>query len=126
MTVAATEAAKAFEQNTPNPHKLISLLMAGTLERVAQAKLSVEKGNEEEKYLLVEKIVAIINGLRASLNFEQGGDIAVNLDSLYAYMLERIYSAETKVEEKAVLNEVEKLMAEVKEGWDQAESAQAA
>jgi len=126
MTVKATRAATDFQQSTPNPHKLISLLMAGTLERVEQAKQAVEQGNDQEKFILVEKIVAIINGLRASLNFEQGGDIAITLDQLYAYMLERIFAADSKEDEQAVLEEIEKLMAEVKSGWDQADSAQAA
>lgn len=126
MTVKATRAATDFQQSTPNPHKLISLLMAGTLERVEQAKKSVEQGNDEEKFILVEKIVAIINGLRASLNFDQGGDIAVNLDQLYAYMLERIFSADSRDDEQEVLEEIEKLMAEVKSGWDEAEPVQAA
>lgn len=126
MTVKATQAATAFEKSEPSPHQLISLLMAGTLERVAQAKKSVELGKEEEKFQLVEKIIAIINGLRASLNFEQGGDIAMNLDQLYAYMLDRIYSADSTQDEKEVLDEVARLMAEVKSGWDEAEPVQAA
>jgi len=41
-------------------------------------------------------------------------------------MLERIFAADSKEDEQAVLEEIEKLMAEVKSGWDQADSAQAA
>ena len=126
MAVSATKAASAFDRNNPDPHQLISLLMAGTLERVAQAKQCVVEGNDKEKYILVEKIIAIINGLRASLNFDQGGDIAVNLDSLYEYMLQRIYSAETVSDECEVLDEVAKLMAQVKSGWDETSPAKAA
>lgn len=126
MAIESTQAASELKRSNPDPHKLISLLMAGTLERITQAKASVELGNDEEKYLLVQKIIAIINGLRESLNFDQGGEIAVNLDRLYSYMIERIYSAETKEDERAVLIEVESLMLEVKSGWDEAESSLAA
>lgn len=122
MTIKETEAARQLASAPQaDPHKLISLLMAGTLERVAQAKKSIENGNDEEKYILVQKIIAIINGLRGSLDFEQGGDIAINLDQLYAYMLDQIFNAETATEEQAVLEELDTLMSEVKSGWDQAQ-----
>jgi len=82
MTVDATAAAQELELADPGPHKLISLLMAGAIERVAQIRDSIKQKNHEDKTVLVAKSIAIVNGLRESLDFEKGGDIAVTLDRL--------------------------------------------
>ncbi len=118
MTVLATNASKELMDGNASPHQLISLLMAGMLERVAQAKKSIIDGNSQDETVLLGKVVAIINGLRDSLNFEQGGEIAVNLDGLYEYMITRISEAEDAQGKSSALSEVEKLMGEVKSGWD--------
>ena len=64
-------------------HRLIQMLMEGVLQRVAQAK-----GNVKRKEI-ADKAINIVAGLRSSLNIEQGGEIAANLDSLYEYMLQK-------------------------------------
>ncbi len=118
MTIQATTAAQAMQnqQGEISSHQLISLLMAGGLERIHQAKESLADGNKEDATVLVQKVVGIINGLRNSLNFEQGGEIAVNLDKLYDYMISRIDdNADDKLE---VMSEVGELLDEVKGGWD--------
>lgn len=119
MSVAQTNAAQAVQESSEelSSHQLISLLLDGALERVAQAKASVAAGDEESKLIYGTKLVGIINGLRGSLNMDQGGEIAVSLDSLYDYMVNRISSAE-EAEEMEVLGEVGQLLQEVKDGWD--------
>ena len=121
MAVHPTKASKMIENccDELTSHQLISLLMSGMLERIVQAKASIQSGNEQDKEILFDKIVAIINGLRSSLNFEGGGEIAMNLDILYTYMLEQLAVAESSEQELSVLEEVAMLVAEVKSGWDQ-------
>lgn len=119
MAIQATSAAQAIEKN-PNEvdsYQLISLLMAGGLERIQQAKQSLAEGNEQDSEVLITKLLGIINGLRSSLNFEQGGEIAVNLDNLYDYMINRIDSS-AEEEKLAAMSEVGELLTEVKGGWD--------
>lgn len=119
MSVAPTMAAKVMEEkaSTLSPHQVISLLLSGAMERVAQAKSSIRDGNENDKVIFVGKLIGIVNGLRQSLNMERGGDIAVNLDNLYAYMTSRLESCKSD-EELLVLTEVGKLLDQVKNGWD--------
>lgn len=119
MAVSQTKAAAVMAENAADmtSHQVISLLLDGALERVGQAKYCISGGNTEDKIVLFKKITAILNGLRNCLNFEEGGDIAENLDALYLYMIERIESAST-LKEYSVMNEVEKLLLEVKDGWD--------
>lgn len=119
MAVTQTKAALIMQENSADitSHQVISLLLDGALERLTQVKHCISTDNREDKIILLGKLVAIIRGLRNSLNLNDGGEIAGNLDALYDYMIERIENAST-TEEYSVMNEVEKLLAEVKDGWD--------
>lgn len=100
-----------------DPHRLIQMLMEGGLTRLAQARGAMERQQIAEKGELISKAIGIVNGLRQSLDIEQGGEIAVNLDSLYDYMVRRLMEANLK-NDSAILEEVSGLLREVKEGWD--------
>ncbi len=119
MPIQPTQAALELErQENATPHQLISLLMAGSLERIAQALETIGEENADEKQILLGKIIAIIDGLRSSLDFERGGELASNLDALYEYMSVRLVEASAASEQEAALREVQNLMGEVKSGWD--------
>jgi len=100
-----------------SPHKLIQLLMAGFLMRVNMAKGAIERKDFQEKSIQISKAVNIIGGLVDGLDFEKGGEISNNLNSLYEYITRRLFSAsaENNIE---ILEEVGNLMKEIKIGWD--------
>ncbi|MDH4568780.1 flagellar export chaperone FliS [Pseudomonas sp. BN414] len=100
-----------------SPHRLIQMLMEGGLTRLAQARGAIERGQLAQKGELIGKAIAIIGGLRDGLNFEQGGDIAANLDALYEYMVSRLLEANLK-SDAALVDEVAGLLRNVKTGWD--------
>ena len=100
-----------------DPHRLIQMLIEGGLTRLAQARGAMERNQTALKGELVGKAIAIIGGLRQGLNVEQGGELAVNLDNLYAYMTTRLMEANLK-NDPAILEEVADLLREVKTGWD--------
>ncbi|PJI49553.1 MAG: flagellar protein FliS [Pseudomonas sp.] len=100
-----------------SPHGLIQLLMQGGLERLAQARGAVERGQLAERGELISKAIGIVGGLREALNPEAGGELALNLDRLYAYMTERLLEA-NRNGDAAILDEVSGLLREVKSGWD--------
>lgn len=102
---------------TADPHQLIRMLMQGGIDRVIQAKGALERGVLAEKGELIGKSIAIIGGLREVLDFEAGGEIAVNLDRLYDYMIRRLTEANLK-NDPSLLEEVANLLREVKAGWD--------
>jgi flagellar secretion chaperone FliS len=118
MAVAQTKAASYIQEHTEeiSSHQIISLLMDGALERIDQAIDAHSLDNRIELEILINKLIAIINGLRNSLNLNTG-DIANNLDALYEYMVEKITQAEHKTLTLA-LQEVKKLISEIKFGWD--------
>lgn len=118
MAVAQTKAASFIQEHTDeiSSHQIISLLMDGALERINQALQAHAQNNRVDLEILTNKLVAIVNGLRNSLNMNVG-EIAQNLDALYEYMVERITQADCE-QLVSALHEVRGLICEIKTGWD--------
>ncbi|WP_296275806.1 flagellar export chaperone FliS [Pseudomonas sp. UBA7530] len=100
-----------------SPHRLIQMLMEGGLSRIAQARGAMEREQTALKGELIGKSIAIIAGLRESLDHRQGGELAGNLDSLYEYMIARLTEANVS-NEPELLEEVSMLLRNIKQGWD--------
>ncbi|HCT4762251.1 TPA: flagellar export chaperone FliS [Pseudomonas aeruginosa] len=100
-----------------SPHRLIQMLMEGGLTRMAQARGALERGEVALKGELIGKAIAIVGGLREGLDFEAGGELAANLDCLYAYMSMRLTEANLK-NDAGKLEEVSELLRNIKSGWD--------
>ena len=115
MAIAFTKAAQMMDEQieTITSHQIISLLMDGALERIDQGILALHGQQMEDHYILKDKLIAIINGLRNCLDFARGGDIALNLNDLYMYMGDRLEDTEGDAHLLA-LTEVRHLLLEVK------------
>ncbi len=119
MTIAVTRAAIELERrsNSISPYEVIALLLDGALERLEQAQTALSKGDTKRTGILIEKAIGILNGLRENLNFEAGGELASNLDSLYEYMIRRLCEAEEDTGME-IMSETRRLLSEIKMGWD--------
>ena len=100
-----------------SPHRLIQMLIDGALAKISQAKGHMQANATGKKGEAISMAISIIGGLRDSLDHKKGGDIAENLDSLYEYMSVRLYDASMNKSAEPV-EEVIKLLREVKAGWD--------
>lgn len=100
-----------------SPHRLIQMLMDGVLEKVARAKGCMQRGDIRAKGQQIGWAISIIEGLKASLNKAEGGEIAQNLEDLYIYMERRLIES-NRDNDPALLDEVTSLMRQVKEAWD--------
>jgi len=102
-----------------DPHRLILMLFDGAMLCVAKAQVHMEQGQIAEKGQNISQAINIIaNGLRVSLDMEAGGDLAEKLASLYDYMVVRLLHANMH-NQLPPLAEVSKLLAELKEAWEQ-------
>ena len=99
-----------------SPHNLIQMLLDGALGRLALAKGYIERENHEEKGRAIGSAISIIGGLQSSLNLEQGGEVAENLDALYTYMTKQLFTA-SSMNDAAKIEEVSGLLEEIREGW---------
>lgn len=100
-----------------SPHRLVQMLLEGALEKIAAAKYLIKRNDFAKKGEVIGQIIAIIGGLRSSLNKEAGGDLAENLDQLYDYMERQLLVANFNNDEN-ILDEVASLLKEIKTGWD--------
>lgn len=100
-----------------SPHQLVQMLLAGALDRLAQSKGGVLRGDRAQKLQGVAKAVAIIEHLRLNLDHDGGGEIARNLENLYDYMVRRLLKANVD-DDVRILDEVAGLLRDVKSAWD--------
>jgi flagellar protein FliS len=102
-----------------NPHRLVQMLMEGGLDRIAQAKGALARGDIAKKGLMLGKAIDIIIGLRDGLDAEKSEDptYVQQLDSLYVYMTNRLMEANVK-NDVSMMDEVLGLLVTVKSGWD--------
>ncbi|OYU45917.1 MAG: flagellar export chaperone FliS [Burkholderiales bacterium PBB4] len=102
-----------------DPHQLVNLLFEALLRSIGSAKLAVMSGDVPAKCKHIGDAIRILEeGLKAPLDIEKGGELASNLDSLYAYCAARLVFANLK-SDSAVLDEVAALVAQVASGWRQ-------
>ena len=100
-----------------SPHQLIVLLFEGARQAVVIARAGVDAGDIAQKGTAITKAIDIIlNGLRASLDLEAGGNLAQNLYALYDYMARRLLHANIN-NDGAALDEVLGLLNEIHSAW---------
>ena len=101
-----------------SPHKLIVMLFEGAIVAINNAKTHMKAGQFEDKGKAITKAVLIVDeGMRASLDKKAGGDIAANLDALYAYIIQCLMRANLR-NDQALLDESLTLLTDLKTAWD--------
>lgn len=101
-----------------DPHKLVLMLYQGAILAIASARNQMLRKETAAKGASISKAITIIDeGLKGSLNMSVGGELAQNLANLYDYMGQRLLIANLK-NDPAMLDEVSKLLAELKGAWE--------
>lgn len=100
-----------------DPHRLISMLYDGALERLAQARYGIGSRDVPLKLRAVNGFVGIVEYLRLVLDRERGGEISERLDALYDYMLRSVANANL-TNDVSKMDELAGLLREIKAGWD--------
>ncbi|NWK77239.1 flagellar export chaperone FliS [Aquitalea sp. LB_tupeE] len=101
-----------------SPVGLVVLLYEGAIKAINQAGYAMEAQRYDEKARLVSKTIDIIDGLRESLDLQQGSDAANNLNDLYIYMKQRMSIANLK-NDLEILAEVRRLLETILPAWQE-------
>ncbi len=96
---------------------LVNLLFKGAIDHLLAANGYIERNQKQEKAIRISKAIAILDGLRSSLNIIEGGEIAINLDDLYDYMQRRLVVANAD-DDISITSEVIDLLSEIQEAWN--------
>ncbi len=108
---------------TATPMELIVMLYDGGIRSLNQALQaydepeSIEQRNRVHAALLQAQ--SYITELTCSLDMEQGGEMAVQIERLYAFMIQHLVDANVSGEREPI-SQVKRMLEELREGWAQA------
>ena len=105
--------------------RIVSLLFDGAINFIKLGRVKMGERDIAGKGLYIGKATALVGELTSSLNMEEGGEIARNLRRLYDFVLDRLLKANLK-NDAVALDEAEKVLQELREGWKGMERGQAA
>ncbi|RPI76096.1 MAG: flagellar export chaperone FliS [Desulfobacteraceae bacterium] len=103
---------------------LVIMCYEKTLQALHEAKTFFEANEFEKKAHKLQLALDIIHELQVSLNFEKGGQIAANLDSIYNYISRRLLQGDIEKHTSAY-DECIHILSELKEAWEKIDTAQA-
>lgn len=100
-----------------SPHQVICLLFEALVQSLNSARGCLSRGDIDGKGQSIGKAVRILEeGLKAGLDVESGGDLAVNLRGLYNYSILRLTTANLK-NDITLIEEVTQLIVPVFDAW---------
>jgi flagellar protein FliS len=112
-------AARSYRQTnvlSADPLKLVNMCYEGAIGSLKLARDAYIRRDYETKGKALVKTLDIIHELNASLDMEQGGEIAKNLRALYLYMTQALTEADLKKDLK-VFDVVIGMLEELKSAW---------
>ena len=105
-----------MEIKTATPEMVVVKLYEGALRFIRQAKECQDEGQVAGRATAIAKALAIVGELQQSLNLEEGGEIARNLDSLYFYVTDRLLEANVRGTVQP-LDEASGVLSTLNEAW---------
>jgi flagellar secretion chaperone FliS len=111
-----------YQQNAvehADPVKLVGMMYEGALRFIRRAEKSIADEDYENAHNNIMRAYAIVAELMATLDFEHGGEIAVNLELCYDYVLHLLKEANMK-KEAGSLNIARMMIEPLLESWNDA------
>lgn len=115
---AASYSANQYRTNSVNtsPEQLVVMCYDGMLRFLSVAEQAMIDHNLALKIKHINKVLAIVEELQSTLDFDRGGDIAVNLDRLYSYFGSQLMKISLD-EDLELLQQVKTMMTELRASW---------
>lgn len=105
------------------PLGLVLLTYEALFKSLGRARMAIQAADMCAEATHTSRAVEALIELNSSLNMEAGGDIAQSLGSLYMYMMNRLSAGLCSASTEHV-DEVIRLVQELREGWMQLSAAQ--
>ena len=100
-------------------YELVTLLFKALIGALAGAEVHYQHENKDQVREYVTKACRILAGLQGSLDYERGGDIAVNLGQLYGYSIRKLFAANVNLDTAPDnIAEVKSLLEPIAEAWE--------
>src|SRR5262245_540489 len=92
------------------------MLYDGALASITEARNAAARGETRLQGAAVSKALAIVASLQETLNLDDGGSVAAELDRLYTYASKRLLDV-TLDKDLSALAEVHKLLTTLRDAW---------
>jgi len=102
--------------------RLIVMLYEGVVRFNRHAEEAMAAGDVKARGFYINKSIAILAELINSLNMEEGGQIAESLYNLYDFSIHQLTTA-NMTNDPALLGSVNRVINELKEGWESIETS---
>ena len=103
--------------------ELITMLYDGTLNFLAQMKQAILEENHNVRDDAFGRVQAIIQELQHCINYEEGGEIASSLASLYSFMLKHLFESNLNSDVSGV-EAIQEMIRELRSAWQEAAEEQ--
>jgi flagellar protein FliS len=111
-----------YRQNqvqTASREQILIMLYDGAIRFVGQARQAIENGDRLGRLEPISRAMAIISELSNTLDHSIGGEMAENLDALYAFMIRSLTDANRKIDAQP-LDAVENILKSLRATWVEA------
>ena len=105
----------ATQAQTPESHRLIALLLAGTIERIRLAQDCHRRGDLPGRARALFAAATSVEGLRLSLDHDAGGEIAAGLETLYLHTTAHLVAAGQG--DAGALEQAQSLLQNIASAW---------
>ena len=112
------EAYRRIEAESRSPMELVVMLYDGAIRFVGQARAAMARKDVAARGEAISRVLTIVAELQNTLNGDEGGTIAQELDRLYTYINLRLLDV-TARQDATALDEVEKVLVTLRDGWAQ-------
>jgi flagellar protein FliS len=96
--------------------KLIVMLYDGAIRFLQQSIPPMGNKEYEKKGRMINRAIAILSHLTGTLDFANGGELAINLCNTYKYLVHRLVEANYK-NDPDIVNDVIRHLRELRESW---------
>jgi flagellar protein FliS len=104
---------------TADPVTLVSRVFEIAVVHVARARTALAARQMAAKGIAVQKVAHCLSLLQASLDAERGGEVAANMDRVYAYLLRRLGEGHRRNDD-AAFAEIATHLSELGAAWREA------
>lgn len=101
---------------TASREKILLMLYEGAIRFTKQAIQAMEQKKIAEKGKFISKATAILAELMATLDFKAGGQLAVDLENLYVFMIDKLIEGNINNDPEC-LRHVERLLMTLYSAW---------
>lgn len=109
---------KTAEVGTASKVKLVIMMYDGAIRFLNECKKRMDAGDIAGRGLYISKAQRIVTELQDSLNIQQGGQIAVQLEELYTFLIHNLSKANIKGE-KIYIDQSIMVLENLRDAWKQ-------